>query len=137
MFQVTFVSIIPTLLILASSINIYRIIHKEKKRIHPIKTSNGAHIRQTRLQRHMLLLMISSAVLFLGTTLPISVSQITNAYRLAANADVDMNEIINEEAIVNLVLDFNYAVSNRSLKVIFGKNQSADCFESSVNSLDI
>ncbi|CAF1421090.1 unnamed protein product [Adineta steineri] len=109
--QVTFISIIPVLLILASSINIHLITHKEKKRIQPRSTNNHARIRQARLQRNMLLLMISSAVLFLSTTLPISVCQIINAYRLAANLGVDINEVINEEAIVNLVLAFNYAAT--------------------------
>ncbi|CAF1361545.1 unnamed protein product [Adineta steineri] len=116
--QVTFISIIPVLLILASSINIYLIIHKEKKRIQPSITDNHAHRRQARLQRNMLLLMISSAVLFLSTTLPISVSQIVNAYRLAANVGVDINEVINEEAIVNLVLAFNYAVRNSCVAAV-------------------
>ncbi|CAF1664677.1 unnamed protein product, partial [Adineta steineri] len=108
--QITFISIIPVLLILASSINIYLIIHKEKNRIQPIITSNHAHRRQTRLQRNMLLLMISSAILFSSTTLPISVCQIINAYRIAASFSVDINKVINEEAIVNLILEFNYAV---------------------------
>ncbi|CAF4173518.1 unnamed protein product [Adineta steineri] len=129
--QVTFISIIPVLIIFASSINIYLIIHKEKKRIQPRSTNNHARIRQARLQRNMLLLMISSAVLFLSTTLPISVCQIINAYRLAANLGVDINEVINEEAIVNLVLAFNYAVTSklfrneflRRFKIMNGHNQ--------------
>ncbi|CAF1348818.1 unnamed protein product [Adineta steineri] len=112
--QITFISIIPVLLILASSINIYLIIHKEKNRIQPIITSNHAHRRQTRLQRNMLLLMISSAILFSSTTLPISVCQIINAYRIAASFSVDINKVINEEAIVNLILEFNYATKQNS-----------------------
>ncbi|CAF4476037.1 unnamed protein product [Rotaria sp. Silwood2] len=109
--QVVFISIVPAILMLASSISIHRLIHKEKKRIQPVNSNIHERTRQTRLQRHMLILMISSAILFLATTLPISISQITNAYLLGTNAHVDLNEIINEEAVVNLLLDFNYAVS--------------------------
>ncbi|CAF4506616.1 unnamed protein product, partial [Rotaria sp. Silwood2] len=108
--QVVFISIVPAILMLASSISIHRLIHKEKKRIQPVNSNIHERTRQTRLQRHMLILMISSAILFLATTLPISISQITNAYLLGTNAHVDLNEIINEEAVVNLLLDFNYAV---------------------------
>lgn len=108
----SFVTIAPVLMIFISNINIYYIIRKKKARTQPENTNNPVPAKQTRLQRQMLLLMISSVILFMATTLPMSIFQITNAYLLGAHVPIDMNQIINEESVVNLLIIFNYAVSS-------------------------
>jgi hypothetical protein len=59
----------------------------------------------------MLLLMITSTILFCATTLPISVRQIITASYVAAGMTSGVNNSITQEAVLLILLSLNYAVS--------------------------
>jgi hypothetical protein len=59
----------------------------------------------------MLLLMITSTILFCATTLPVIVQQIITAFYVAAGMTSGVNDSITQEAVLLILLSLNYAVS--------------------------
>ena len=66
----------------------------------------------------MLLLMISSAIIFFSTTLPVNLRVIVATYQINTDHPVDLTDIANQTAILTVFLNFNYAVShsNRTMQ---------------------
>jgi hypothetical protein len=60
----------------------------------------------------MLLLMITSTILFCATTLPISVRQIITAFSVFASVTGGVNDSITPEAVLMILLCVNHAVSS-------------------------
>ncbi|CAF0984705.1 unnamed protein product [Adineta steineri] len=109
--QVFFVCLIPVTLMLLGSIDIHRTIQKTKSRIQTVAMNQPQQLRQARLHRQMLILMISSIMIFFVTTLPVSIRQIVAAYAIFANTAINENEIVNDTAILTILLSFNYAIN--------------------------
>ncbi|CAF1085229.1 unnamed protein product [Adineta steineri] len=109
--QVFFVCLIPVALMLLGSIDIHHAIQKTKSRIQTVGMNQPQQLRQARLHRQMLILMISSIMIFFITTLPVSIRQIVAAYAIFANTTIDENEIVNETAILTVLLSLNYAIN--------------------------
>ncbi|CAF0984722.1 unnamed protein product [Adineta steineri] len=107
--QVFFVCLIPVTLMLLGSIDIHRTIQKTKSRIQTVAMNQPQQLRQARLHRQMLILMISSILIFFVTTLPVSIHQIIAAYAYLANTAIDENKIVNDTAILTVLLSLNYA----------------------------
>ncbi|CAF4115126.1 unnamed protein product [Adineta steineri] len=55
--------------------------------------------------------MISSILIFFVTTLPVSIHQIIAAYAYLANTAIDENKIVNDTAILTVLLSLNYAIN--------------------------
>ena len=102
--------LIPVGVMLFCSIDIYYVLQKAKRRVQP---GGVTQLRRDRLQRQMLLLMLSSIMIFLFTTLPVSVRQIISAYDVMMNKQTNFTETINHTAIFTILLNLNYAVSQR------------------------
>ena len=98
---------------LISSIDVYRIIRKERGRVQPrsITTDDRRRQRQERLQAQMLLLSISSIVIFVATTLPINLRRIVAAYEIAVQGVTNLFDIVTQVGILTIVVSLNYAVS--------------------------
>lgn len=60
----------------------------------------------------MLLLMISSIIIFFVTTLPVCLRRIAAAYEINIGITTDLNQIVNDTAILTILLSLNYAVSH-------------------------
>ena len=107
--QAVLVCLVPATLMLISAIDISHVIRKGKKRIQP----TGANLqRHDRTQRQVLLMMLSSIILFLLTVLPVNIRVIVATYQIAMHYVVDLTEIANQTAIISIFLSLNYAVSN-------------------------
>ena len=105
-------SIIPVIVTLASSISIhYMLKNPGSTRVRPVGNVHHRSLRKSRLQRHMLLLMITSTMLFCATTLPISLRQIVTSFFIAAGVTSGVNDSITQEAVLTILLTANYAVS--------------------------
>ncbi|CAF4340510.1 unnamed protein product, partial [Adineta steineri] len=104
--------LIPVTLMLLGSIDIHRTIQKTKSRIQTLAMNQPQHLRQARLHRQMLILMVSSIIIFFVTTLPVSIRQIVAAYAISANTAAPLEPIVNDTAILTVLLSFNYAVSH-------------------------
>ncbi|CAF3895016.1 unnamed protein product [Adineta steineri] len=109
--QVFFVCLIPVTLMLLGSTDIHRTIQKTKSRIQTVAMNQPQQLRQARLHRQMLILMISSILIFFVTTLPVSIHQIIAAYAYLANTAIDENKIVNDTAILTVLLSLNYAIN--------------------------
>ncbi|CAF1085247.1 unnamed protein product [Adineta steineri] len=109
--QVFFVCLIPATLMLLGSIDIHRTIQKTKSRIQAVAMNQPQQLRNERLHRQMLILMISSIIIFFVTTLPVSIRQIAAAYAISANKATPLEPIINDLAILTVLLSFNYAIN--------------------------
>ncbi|CAF1084898.1 unnamed protein product [Adineta steineri] len=68
-------------------------------------------LRQARLHRQMLILMISSIMIFFVTTLPVSIRQIVAAYEISAGKTTDLIKIISDTSILTILLTLNYAIN--------------------------
>ena len=93
------------------SIDIHCVIQKSKNRIKPTGVNQPHQIRRKRLHRQMLLLMISSILIFFSTTIPVSLRRIVAAYQINIGKVVSLTDIINDTAILTVLLSLNYAVS--------------------------
>ncbi|CAF4020205.1 unnamed protein product [Adineta steineri] len=109
--QVFFVCLIPATLMLLGSIDIHRTIQKTKSRIQTVAMNQPQQLRQARLHRQMLILMISSIIIFFVTTLPVGIRQIIAAYAISANTATPLEPIINDLAILTVLLSLNCAIN--------------------------
>ncbi|CAF1003366.1 unnamed protein product [Adineta steineri] len=109
--QVFFICLIPVTLMLLGSIDIHRTIQKTKSRIQTVAMNQPQQLRQARLHRQMLILMIYSIMIFVVTTLPVSIHQIVAAFEFLANTAIDENRIVNDTAILTVLLSLNYAIN--------------------------
>jgi hypothetical protein len=98
-------------MLLGGSDNLYTI-RQGNIRVKPTGTDQAKQRRKDRLQRQMLLLMVSSVIIFFATTLPVNLRVIVATYQINANYLVDLTEIANQTAILTVFLSFNYAVSH-------------------------
>jgi hypothetical protein len=103
---------------LVSGIDINYVIRKGRRCIQPTGTSHIKRPRQERLQRQMLVLMISSIIIFFATTLPVNLRVIVATYQITTNNVADLSQIAYETAILTVFLSFNYAVSNATCATI-------------------
>ena len=97
---------------LMSSIDIQYVIRKMKNRIQPTGIPQPQQLRRERLQRQMLLLMISTIMIFFITTLHVNIRQIIGFYGSSADKIIDLNATIYQTAILTILLSFNYGVSH-------------------------
>jgi hypothetical protein len=56
--------------------------------------------------------MISSIMIFFITTLPVSLRRIVAAYEITIGKATSITDIVNDTAILTILLSFNYAVSH-------------------------
>ena len=105
-------SIIPVIVTLASSISVHYLLRQDSSRVQPVNGLSRQSLRKSRLQRHMLLLTITSTMLFCATTLPISLRQIVTSFFIAAGITSGVNDSITQEAVLTILLTINYAVSS-------------------------
>ncbi|CAF4344572.1 unnamed protein product, partial [Adineta steineri] len=68
-------------------------------------------LRQARLHRQMLILMISSIMIFFVTTLPVNLRQIVGAYEVSTGQNTDINKIVSDTAILTVLLSLNYTIN--------------------------
>jgi hypothetical protein len=94
-----------------SSIDIHRTIRKTRNRVQQIRKNPRQQLRQERLHRQMLLLTISSILIFITTTIPVNLREVVAAYEITYNHATDFTEIIFQTAILNVLLTVNYSVS--------------------------
>jgi uncharacterized paraquat-inducible protein A len=94
-----------------SGMDIYHVITRDKMRVQPIVVSEARRQRQERLQGQMLLLSISSVVIFVATSLPISIRRVYGAYEIAAHHVTNLYDIVSHNGILTVVASVNYAVS--------------------------
>ncbi|CAF1062930.1 unnamed protein product [Adineta steineri] len=120
--QVFFVCLIPVTVMLLGSIAIPRTIQKTKSRIQTIGTNQPQQLRQARLHRQMLILMISSIMIFFVTTLPVNLRQIVGAYEVSTGQNTDINKIVSDTAILTVLLSLNYAIIYRLAGGTTGNN---------------
>ncbi|CAF1003349.1 unnamed protein product [Adineta steineri] len=109
--QVFFVCLIPVTLMLLGSIAIHRTIQKTKSRIQTVGTNQPQQLRQARLHRQMLILMISSIMIFFITTLPVSIRLIVAAYEVSIGKTTNINKIVRDTGILTILLNLNYAIN--------------------------
>ena len=114
----------PVTFMLISSIDVYRIIRKERRRVQPrsLATDNRRRPRQERLQAQMLLLAISSVVICVATTLPINLRRIVGAHLIAVQSVTSLFDIVIELGIVTIVVSLNYVVSPKYVIILFARN---------------
>jgi hypothetical protein len=122
--QAVLVCIVPATLMLISAIDISHVIRKGKMRIQPAGRNQANLQRRDRIQRQVLLMMISSIILFLLTVLPVNIRVIVATYQITMHYVVDLTEIANQTAIISVFLTLNYAVSNKTLMTIQSNRRS-------------
>ncbi|CAF3791569.1 unnamed protein product [Adineta steineri] len=120
--QVFFVCLIPVTVMLLGSIAIHRTIQKTKSRIQTIGMNQPQQLRQARLHRQMLILMISSIMIFFVATLPVNLRQIVGAYEVSTGQNTDINKIVSDTAILTVLLSLNYAIIYRLAGGTTGNN---------------
>ena len=107
-----FVCLIPvSLMLLGGSDSFYKI-RQRSIRVQPSGTGQASQRRKDRLQRQMLLMLISSVIIFFATTLPVNLRVIVAAYQIDNHYPVDLTNVANQTAILTVFLSFNYAVSH-------------------------
>ena len=118
-------SVAMLVVLMISCIDVYRIIRKERGRVQPrsITTDGRRRQRQERSQAQMLLLAISSIVIFVATTLPINLCRIVTAYEIAVQGMTNLFEIVTQVGILTIVVSLNYAVSAKYVFVLFARNR--------------
>ncbi|CAF0984662.1 unnamed protein product [Adineta steineri] len=109
--QVFFVCLIPVTLMVSGSIDIHRTIQKTKSRIQTVVMNQPQQLRQARLHRQMLILMISSIMIFFVTTLPVSIRLIVAAYEISVGKTTNLIKIISDTGILTILLSLNYAIN--------------------------
>jgi hypothetical protein len=114
---------------LVGSIDIYYTIKKARNRVQPTGINQPQQLRRERLQRHMLLLMISRIIIFFATTIPVSLRRIIGAYQVNIGKIIDISDIANQTAILTVLLSLNYAVSHLiNMKLIISENIQGKTF---------
>lgn len=103
---------------LIGSIDIHYVIQKTKGRVQPTGINQPQQLRRERLQRQMLLLMISRIMIFFVTTLPVSIRRIMAAYEITIGKTSNLSQIVNDTGILTVLLSLNYAVSCASIKIL-------------------
>lgn len=96
---------------LASGLDIYRIIRREKQRIQPSALNQTRRQRQERIQAQMLILTITSVLIFFITALPISIRRIFGAYQIAVFKMTNIFDLVVHNGILTVLASLNYAVS--------------------------
>ncbi|UJR09475.1 hypothetical protein I4U23_013713 [Adineta vaga] len=96
---------------LSSIISAYCILKQGRRSVQPVGITNGISTRKSRLQRHMLLSITTSTILFCATTLLISVRQIITAFYVAAGMTSGVNDSITQEAVLLILLSLNHAIN--------------------------
>ena len=97
---------------LVSGIDIHRAIRRGRSLVHAAGGNDAVRARQDRLQRQMLLLTISSVVIFISTTLPANIRVIVATFQISLSGVTDLGTIITQTAILTILQSFNYGVSN-------------------------
>lgn len=87
------------------------IIRQEKRRVQPNRGNTRQQARQARLHRHTFILMIASSIVFVVTSLPISLRQIITAYQVSLGIITDISSSVTQEAVLTVLLTLNYTVS--------------------------
>ena len=104
---------------LASGLDIYHIIRKERHRIQPTVANEPRRQRQERVQKQMLILTIASVFIFFVTTLPIGIRRVFGAYESAVFGMTNLYYLVIHNGVLTVLASLNYAVSaDRQLKRI-------------------
>lgn len=92
-------------------IDIFQRIRAQKRMLYPQSVSNHRYQRDKRIHNHMLLLMMSSIILFLVTTFPLTIHQLVSVHVVRDVPSIE--NLLVSMTIMNWIQSNNAAVSDK------------------------